>query len=112
MGISHDMETLRALSEPREAPAGCYEVTDSFGFTQEERERAERSAQQGSDILGRTLSRAAKETERQPRPDPSLCWTHGHSSAHEQDLCLASVRLRGRWAGRLRLETWLATTTW
>lgn len=49
------METLRALSEPREAPAGCYEVTDSFGFTQEERERAARSVQQGSDILGRTL---------------------------------------------------------
>lgn len=37
MGISHDVETLRALSEPREAPAGCYEVTDSFGFTQSER---------------------------------------------------------------------------
>lgn len=87
-------------------------MTDSFGFIQEEREQAVRSAQRGSDILGRTLSRAAKETERQLRPDPSLCWTHRHSSAHEQDLCLASVRLRGRWAGRPRLETWLATTTW
>lgn len=37
MSISHDMETPRALSEPREAPAGCYEVTNSFGFTQEKR---------------------------------------------------------------------------
>lgn len=37
MSISHDMETLRALNESREAPAGCYEVTNSFGFTQEER---------------------------------------------------------------------------
>lgn len=37
LSISHDVETPRALSEPREAPAGCCEVTNSFGFTQEER---------------------------------------------------------------------------
>lgn len=67
-------------------------------------EQAARSAQQGSDILGRTLPRASEETERQPRPDPSLCWTQGHSSAHEQDLDLASVSPAGRWAGRLMLE--------
>lgn len=30
-------ETPRALSEPREAPAGCCEVTRLFGFTQEKR---------------------------------------------------------------------------
>lgn len=81
-------------------------MTSLFGFTQEERRAGgeARSAQQGSDILGRTLPRASEETERQPRPDPSLCWTQGHSGAREQDLDLAAVSPAGRRAGRLMLE--------
>lgn len=69
----------RALSEPREAPAGCYEVTNSFGLTEEERRAGGEVSAAGLRHPGQDpLSRPAKETERQPRPDPSLCWTHGH----------------------------------
>lgn len=104
LNISHGMKRLKALSELRQAPAGYYEVTGSFGFTQEKRRAG------GGEVSTARLRHPGQDPlqgckgDRKLKPDPSLCWNHGHSSAHEQDPCVASGSLRGRWAGRLRLE--------
>lgn len=92
----------RTLSEPKQAPAGCYEVTSLFGFTQEER-RA------GGEVSAARL--------RHPGQDPPQGFRGDRETAKARSifvldsgslkcpcLDLASVSPTGRWAGRLTLE--------
>lgn len=98
--ISHDRKRQKAVREPRRGSSKCCGWQVHLVLLRRNGARVARLAQQGSDILGRPLSRAAKETQRQPRPDPSLCWTHGHAGTREQGpmcgVCESERTLDGR----------------